>query len=235
MFEEGRTALWYRPQSAGGIPMPSPWPLLLFLHGIGERGTPDELATVARWGLPKLRAAGWCLPDGSFPFLVVAPQCPPGRTWCDGEMLDRLTLLIDRLTAAGTVDRRRLYLTGFSMGGIGTFCLALRHPGRFTAIAPICGRCLTPDALGELAHLPAWIGYAIDDEIEDLARGSEDAAARLAPYGRIRCRGYRLGSRDGQSAHVRVADEAYRTPELYRWLLTRNPRSEPEVSPAQRA
>ena len=227
MFEENETALWFRPCVRNSTPKP-PWPLIVFLHGIGERGTPGlvtgTLEAVARWGLPKLRAKGQAVMSptdhGSFPFLVIAPQCPLDRTWCDPDMLQRLDGLIDQLVSDGTVDRRRLYLTGFSMGGIGTFCAALHRPHRFAAIAPVCGRCTAPHELQRLAHLPVWIAYAEDDEVADLSEGSEQAIRLLQPYGRLESRAYRLGAEGGLAAHVRTADQAYREPDLYTWLLS---------------
>ena len=110
---------------------PSPdgkWPLVLFLHGAGERGT--NLAQVAVHGPPKLAAAGKDLP-----FILVSPQCPAGTVWNAGDLL----ALLDNVQAALPVDSRRVYVTGLSMGGYGTWDLISRHPERFAAAAPICG------------------------------------------------------------------------------------------------
>ncbi len=120
------------------------WPLLLFLHGSGERG--DNLELVKKHGPPKLVAEG-----RDFPFIIVSPQCPKDRWWEPIELL----ALLDDLAGKYKVDADRVYLTGLSMGGFGTWRLAFQAPERFAAIAPICGG-------GEkywakrMASLPVW-------------------------------------------------------------------------------
>jgi poly(3-hydroxybutyrate) depolymerase len=106
------------------------WPLLLFLHGAGERG--NDLNLVKKHGPPKLMEQG-----KEFPFIVVAPQCPSESWWT--EELDALAALLDEVQSRYAVDPDRVYLTGLSMGGFGTWTLACRYPERFAAIAPICG------------------------------------------------------------------------------------------------
>lgn len=221
-FVEGRTLLLYPPDppDAGASGEASRPPAILFLHGMGERGDgPRDLPLVAQWGLPKFREERRQLLDRPFPFLVAVPQCPKANTWCDASMLLGLGHLIDEL-AAEQADPARLYLTGFSMGGIGAFCLALREPRRFAALASVCGACTTPDALEALAHLPLWIAYGEDDEVGELTEGSREIVRRLAGHGRLVEKPYRLGHRGGLGPHVRTADAAYTEPALYDWLLT---------------
>ncbi|MDA0835545.1 MAG: alpha/beta fold hydrolase, partial [Planctomycetota bacterium] len=127
------------------------WPVLLFLHGSGERG--DDLNLVTIHGPPKLIAAG-----KDFPFIVVSPQCPKDRRW---EPIE-LVALLDDLEANYNVDPDRIYVTGLSMGGFGTWELASYAPKRLAAIAPICGG-------GEIywtkgfAHLPTWVFHGAKD------------------------------------------------------------------------
>jgi len=104
------------------------WPLMLFLHGAGERGT--NIAKVAVHGPPKLVKQG-----RDFPFIIVSPQCPNGERWDN----DVLLALLDEVGEKYRVDESRVYLTGLSMGGYGAWSLGLTHPERFAAIAPICG------------------------------------------------------------------------------------------------
>lgn len=221
-FVQGQTLLLYPPDppasgeaaADGSLP-----PAILFLHGMGERGEgPGDLPLVAHWGLPKFRGDRRRLLDKPFPFLVAAPQCPKANTWCDQAMLLALGRLIDEL--AERADPARLYLSGFSMGGIGAFCLALRQPHRFAALASVCGACTTPDALNSLAHLPLWIAYGEDDEIGELTQGSREVVARMGGHGRLVEKPYRLGHRGGLGPHVRTCDAAYAEPALYGWLLS---------------
>ncbi len=104
-------------------------PLMLFLHGAGERGE-NQLDLVKIHGPPKLIARG-----KRFPCVVVSPQCPLDRWWDAAE----LSALLDHIEANYKIDKRRIYVTGLSMGGYGTWSLAMREPDRFAAIAPICG------------------------------------------------------------------------------------------------
>jgi len=217
-FEFGTTALRYPSQSADTFSSDHPVPIILFLHGIGERGGPGDLDRASTWGLPRLRASGWCLPDGSFPFDVIVPQCPTDKTWSDDDMQERLDYFMGSLLADRPNGHRKLYLTGFSMGGIGAFTLALRHPQRFAAVAPVCGRCLTPDRLQSLRHIPFWIAYALDDEIPELSTGSQEALRQLAPFGKTEKRAYKLGAENDVSAHVRTCEYAYAEPALYKWF-----------------
>src|SRR4029453_9050285 len=104
------------------------WPMILFLHGAGDRGT--NLTKVALHGPPKIVKAR---PD--FPFLVVSPQCPNDQSWSE----DVLLALLDEIIRQYKGDQSRIYLTGLRMGGYGTWHFGLNHPDRFAAIAPICG------------------------------------------------------------------------------------------------
>src|SRR3712207_5021647 len=104
------------------------WPLLLFLHGAGERGS--DLNKVKAYGPPKLVAEGQ-----EMPFVIVSPQVPERSTW-DVDVLDAL---LDEVIRQYAIDEDRVYLTGVSMGGAGTWRLATARPERFAAIAPVCG------------------------------------------------------------------------------------------------
>lgn len=219
-FAEGINLVTYPPDPepvSAGAEVPAP--VILFLHGMGERGDgPADLPEVSRWGLPRFRGGKLRILDRPFPFRVVVPQCPTVNTWCDAELQFALDRLIEEVLARGA-DPSRLYLAGFSMGGIGAFCLALRRPRTFAALASICGACATPDALPNLAHLPLWIAYGEDDEITELTVGSREIVVRLAGHGRLVEKAYRLGHQGGLGPHVRTCDAAFAEPALYDWLL----------------
>lgn len=217
-FVSDVNCLWFS-LDAESSPPASGAPAILFLHGIGERGNGHgDLERVRDWGLPKFRAEGRRLTKDPFPFVVIAPQCPPDRTWCDEDVLETLDELLDEMKATDSIDGRRIHISGFSMGGIGAFCLALRRPTFFASLSPVCGRCLTPEALPSLAELPTWIAYAEDDEITELAAGSKIAAQCLAKYGNLINRPYRLGHDGDLGPHIRTCDAAYGEQELYTWL-----------------
>jgi predicted peptidase len=140
--------LLYQPESGDA---PRPWPLILFLHGAGERG--HDLEDVKRHGIPKIVEE-----VDEFPFMAVSPQCPPGAWWY--QFLKTLAGLVDHILASYPVDARRVYLTGMSMGGYGAWHLAARAPRRFAAIAPVCGGGLAsqgfPAKVRVLREVPVW-------------------------------------------------------------------------------
>ena len=104
------------------------WPLILFLHGAGERGTDPQ--DITRYSIPAFLTT---TPD--FPFVVLSPQSPPDNWWSN--QVDVLNVLLNQIQVTYAVDPRRVYLTGQSMGGYGTWAMALKYPTRFAAIVPV--------------------------------------------------------------------------------------------------
>ena len=107
------------------------YPLVFYLHGAGERG--DDLDLIAKNGYMR-----YVKNDGKeYPFILVAPQCPGNKYW--GCFTESLLAFLDEVCATLPIDMDRVYLTGLSMGGTGTWMVAMAAPERFAAIAPICG------------------------------------------------------------------------------------------------
>jgi len=127
------------------------FPLILFLHGSEQRGDDPSLLV----NLPILSFAQKV--DG-FPFVTIVPQCPRGLLWSP-DMLRQLLAAVEELTP---VDKDRLYLTGFSMGGYGTWQTAAALPGVFAAIAPLCALSDLPDT-PRLADVPIWAFHGARD------------------------------------------------------------------------
>jgi predicted peptidase len=176
------------------------WPLVLFLHGAGERG--DDLERVKIHGPPKLIAAG-----KSFPFVVVSPQCPRNRRW---EPLELATLL-DEIVEQYRIDQQRIYVTGLSMGGFGTFALAAYQPHRFAAIAPICGGG-EPILARLISPVPAWVFHGAKDSLVPLERSQQMVDAMRRAGGEVKFTVYPEAGHDSWT-------ETYANPELYEWLL----------------
>lgn len=131
------------------------YPAILFLHGSGERG--NDLSLVELHGLPKR------IEDGDeFPFIIISPQCPVDVRWTDE--VSRLSQLLDHVENTYAIDKTRFYLTGMSMGGQGAWALAVEHPTRFAAVAPICGRQI-PDLskIYALKNTPMWVFHGAKD------------------------------------------------------------------------
>ena len=188
----------YLPEGYG--PAGKEWPLMLFLHGAGERG--DDLEKVKVHGPPKLIAEG-----EHFPFIVVSPQCPKDQWW-DIASLD---LLLKHVIAECHVDTVRLYLTGLSMGGFGTWAMAAAYPERFAAIVPICGGG-DPEQADRLARVPAWVFHGAKDNVVPLARSQEMVDAVKKAGGKVKFTVYPEAGHDSWT-------ETYENPALYRWLL----------------
>jgi predicted peptidase len=130
------------------------FPLILFLHGSGERG--DSINKVKAWGPPKIAE------EKGLPFIVVSPQCPLNETWVS--MLFPLRQLLDEIIANYNVDTSRVYLTGLSMGGFGTFAMAQAYPEYFAATAPVCGGG-TPGLVKYSKNIPTWIFHGDADDV----------------------------------------------------------------------
>jgi predicted peptidase len=175
------------------------WPLMVFLHGAGEAGT--NLARLTTLGPPRIVESK---PD--FPFILVSPLSP-ARGWDP----DKLNALLDEIIRKYRVDKDRVYLTGASMGGSGTWALAAAHPEKFAAIAPLCGTGNPADA-PKLAKLPIWAFQGAKDPVVHLARAQEMVDAVKAADGNVKFTVYPDAGHD-------IWTRTYDDPELYRWLL----------------
>ena len=185
------------------------WPLILFLHGAGERGT--NVWKVATHGPPKIAAT-----QADFPFIVVSPQCPEQQLWSS----ETLLALLDEITAKYAVDTNRVYLTGLSMGGYGTWALGLAHPERFAAIVPICGGGQIigvllgkADRWASLRSLGVWAFHGGKDPVVPLEESQRMVdALKKAGLPDVKFTVYPEAGHDSWT-------EAYENPELYEWLL----------------
>lgn len=181
---------------------PKRWPVVLFLHGAGERG--DNLDDVKKNGPPKLVAEG-----KQFPCIIVSPQCP-GDSWWPTQV-PMLEALLDEVEKNYSVDKDRVYLTGLSMGGFGTWSLAMAQPDRFAALAPICGRG-DPTKVGPIAHVPTWVFHGAKDTTVPLAGSQEMVDALKAAGGDPKFTIYPDAGHDSWTA-------TYADPEFWKWML----------------
>lgn len=178
------------------------WPMILYLHGIGECG--NDLKKVKIHGPPKIVEN-----QKDFPFIVVSPQCPEGQWWPN--MTEILINLLDDVVARYDVDTERIYLTGLSMGGYGTWQLACMYPDRFAAIAPICGGG-EPFLTGALKDVPVWAFHGAKDEVVPLKKSEEMVDAINACGGDAKLTVYPDAKHDSWTV-------TYNNKELYDWFL----------------
>jgi predicted peptidase len=183
------------------------WPLLLFLHGRGERG--NDLNLIKEYGIPQ-QVEMW----EDTPFIAVSPQCPTDSDW--EALTDTLIAFLDELTANYAVDPQRIYLTGLSMGGRGSWRLAVFQPERFAAIAPVCGRIPDLpeffDRLSWLKHTPIWVFHGAQDPVVPIENSERIVAALRAVDGNVRFTVYPEADHDSWTP-------TYANPELYSWFL----------------
>jgi predicted peptidase len=190
------------------------WPLILFLHGAGERGT--NVWTVDIHGPAKYIADH---PD--FPFILVSPQCPLDQSWSNETLLG----LLDDVMARYRVDPQRVYLTGLSMGGYGTWSLAAAYPERFAAAVPICGggnlidvllsqRGFTsPGRRAALKGLPIWAFHGGKDDVVPPAESERMIQAmKLLGASEAKLTIYPEASHNSW-------EQTYTNADLYAWLL----------------
>ena len=132
------------------------YPLVLFLHGAGERGDDLELATNHGY-MKYVREEG-----KEYPFICIAPQCPLNKYW--GCYMESLIAFLDYILDTLPIDRKRVYLTGLSMGGTGTWMLSMAAPDKFAAIAPICGSGICWNA-GIIKDIPVFMYHGDCDNV----------------------------------------------------------------------
>jgi len=187
------------------------WPLMLFLHGAGERGADVQRAAIH--GPMSLVKKGT-----NFPFIIVAPVCPEGELWENEPLIQ----LLDHVGQKYAVDTNRVYLTGISMGGYGTWKLGLARPERFAALVPICGGgnmidviLGTRDKGDTLKNLPIWVFHGAKDDVVPLTE-SERMVTQLKKLGvkEVKLTVY-------PDAQHNSWTETYNNPKLYEWLLER--------------
>ena len=135
-----------------------PLPLIIFLHGAGERGDgKSKLERVKVHGIPKYIANGM-----EFPAVVLCPQCPENLVW--NNIVIQLKKLIDKVIADYNIDPHRVSITGISMGGYGTWEMGITFPDYFSAIAPICGGSFYWRG-GNLVKMPVWAFHGDKDDM----------------------------------------------------------------------
>lgn len=183
------------------------WPLMLFLHGAGERGDSLDLVTVH--GPPKMAR------QGDFEeFILLAPQCPTGDYWSTPQQVDRLVALIHYAKESLPVDPSRVYVSGLSMGGYGTWSLLATIPDEIAAAAPICGGGEV-DTASRFYDKPIWAFHGDTDSVVPVNL-TTDMVAEIE----------KLGGQPKMTIYEGVGHdswtEAYNTEELFSWMLSQN-------------
>jgi predicted peptidase len=195
---QGYDYLLYKPSSK---PSKGKWPLLIFLHGRGERGS--NLNLVKKHGPAKI------VESKDLPFVIASPQCPRTDLWWKPEIV---TGLVDELLQKHPIDPDRVYLTGLSQGGFGTWATAARFPDKFAAVAPICGGGKTEWAK-KYDSLPIWNFHGDADRVVPVRLSRVMVEAIKKAGGEIKHTEYPGVGHDSWT-------KTYRNPKLYEWFLS---------------
>ncbi|MBL8810875.1 MAG: dienelactone hydrolase family protein [Planctomycetaceae bacterium] len=181
----------YRLMSPEVVEPGKTYPLVIFLHGAGERGTDNELQLL--YFPTQMAEEKW---RKKYPCFILAPQCRPERKWMEvdwaspndpvtpeevSEQSLAVEQMIQKTLKEEPVDRSRVYLTGLSMGGFGSFDLGARHPEWFAAVAPICGAA-DPKKMAALKNVPVYIVHGDSDTVVPVER-SRSAVRALKEAG----------------------------------------------------
>ena len=208
------------------------WPIILFLHGAGERGNDGLLQTDV--GLPRAIREN----RSRFPAIVVLPQCPAGHQWTQLKMEEMAMAALAAATKTFKGDPKRTYLTGLSMGGSGSWDIAARNPGKFAAVVPICGRIVPSqdpinnfsdlaedaypdnpksyaDVAQKIGKTPVWIFHGGSDDTVPVDGSRKMNDALKAAGGNVRYTEY-------PGVGHNSWDKAYAEPELMPWLLSKS-------------
>lgn len=192
----------YEPENRNSVQLP----LIVFLHGVGERGNgKEELEKLTSQGLPKYIQSG-----KNYPAVILMPQCPQGMVW--NNIVFALKELIDKVVAEYNIDTDRISITGLSMGGFGTWEMGLSFPDFFSAIAPICGGGLS-FRCSALKDTPVWAFHGDMDTAVPIQNSIEMVDAVNKAGGKAR-----LTILHGVGHYS--WEEAYNDSNLIEWLIT---------------
>lgn len=202
-------------------------PVILFLHGAGERGDDNLAQTRIGIGPAILRQ------QESLPFIVVLPQCPKNRWWTEPEMQDQALKALNQTVKEFNGDPKRTYLTGLSMGGYGSWMMAAGNPSMFAAIGVVCGGvrpppginvpqrsdslAASPDPYGAVAakigKTPVWVFHGGADPVVPVTESRKMVEAIKGAGGSVRYSEYEGVSHNSW-------DRAYSEPEIFKWMLS---------------
>ncbi|MFP5262537.1 MAG: prolyl oligopeptidase family serine peptidase [Blastocatellia bacterium] len=207
------------------------WPVILFLHGAGERGDDGLVQTEVGIGTAIRRHAE------RVPAIVVFPQCLKGRWWPEPQMQAQALKALDEAVKEFNGDSDRVYLTGISMGGYGTWAIAANNPSKFAALAPVCGGVRTPPRVAipqvtpdastaddpykvvarKVGATPVWVFHGAADPLVPVTESQKMVEALKASGGNVRYSEY-------EGVGHNSWDRAYAEPEFFPWLLSQKRR-----------
>jgi predicted peptidase len=182
-------------------------PLLIYLHGAGETG--KDVRILKR--LDPVHYAKGKVPVKDFPFIVISPMTPR-HGWQPKQVVKLLDEILEDNGKRWNIDRSRIYLTGMSMGGFGTFRVACEFPEHFTAIIPVAGGGEVENA-AKLKNVPTWAFHGDADNVVK----HEYSANMIEAMKAANCQEAKLTTIHG--AGHGIMEDVYSEPDTYQWLL----------------
>lgn len=181
------------------------YPLVLFLHGAGERGdgSKKKLPLVCVNALPKYAEEG-----EEYPFILLCPQCPENIVW--NNIVLTLKALVDKIAAQYSADPDRIVCTGLSMGGFGTWEMGVTYPDFFAAIAPVCGGGFSWRA-ALLKDMPVWAFHGDADNVVPISYSETMVEAIKKSGGNVKFTVF-------PGVNHNSWDSAYQTTDVVKWL-----------------
>lgn len=215
------STLPYRLLVPDGYDFTHSYPMVLFLHGAGERGTDNDMHLgngLEYFVTPKAKT--------SFPAFIIVPQCPVNEQWVNmawdansgvrplkiSKSLDIALQIFDSVEKEYNIDRDREYVAGVSMGGYGTWDCVTRFPGRFAAAIPVCGGGDEDTVTNEVAKVPLWALHSADDSVVKVRRSQNMIKALIAKGGQPHYTEY---PREGHASW----DRAFQERDILPWLF----------------
>ena len=181
------------------------WPLILFLHGMAERG--ENIESIKIHGIPKITEL-----NEEFPFVTISPQCPMNYDWREDKMQEKVISLLESFLINNKIDKKRIYISGISMGGYGTWGIIIKRPDLFAAAIPICGGG-DPLKIQGLKTLPIWVFHGEDDSVIPASESIQMVESINKIGGNVKFTLYPNVDHDSWT-------KTYKNKKIYDWLLT---------------
>jgi predicted peptidase len=188
-----------------GIEPEHRWPLLLYLHGIGQRGDDITLLQNQHALMSKMQ-------QDTFPFVVLTPQCPARSSWlCQ---LAALNALLDHILATYAIDTQRVSVTGISAGAMAAWHLPIMYPERFAATIPVAGWCPREERerIPRMKGVALWAFHGAKDPTMALSEAQTSIERLQAMGGNGKLTVYPEGEHE-------IWEQVYRYEPLFEWLL----------------
>lgn len=222
MFKDKNGELPYRTLKPATVEESKQYPLILLLHGAGERGNDNKRQL--RWGGKDILKH-----SKTNPCFAIIPQCPKGKRWVEVNWslkehsmpkepsipMSQLFKLLDTFIKENPVDSSRIYVMGLSMGGFGTWDIISRRPDFFAAAVPICGGADIAQA-SKLIHIPIWCFYGDRDPVV-MPKRSRDMVAAIKKAG-----GTKIKYTEFKNVGHNSWTPAFNTAELWPWLFSQS-------------